>query len=651
MAQKHFILATAGHVDHGKSALVKALTGIDPDRLPEEKARGITIDLGFAHLDLTTPAGESLRIGIVDVPGHEDFVRNMIAGIGAVDLALLVIAADDGWMPQTEEHLQILLYLDVRRVVIALTKIDVGNAQSVTEKIRAELQNTKFATAPIIATSVRTGEGLEKLKQTLATEFSQLDPPRDIGKPRLSIDRSFTLHGIGTVVTGTLIGGTFRRGEKVLIQPKKLVTRIRSIQNHGVECQNAEPGMRTALNLPDVLSEKNANAAGRGDIVTLAELGEPSRAFDVLLERSARNPEPKNAKPLRDRASVYVHIGTVRVFARVIFLEVDQLGLGRNAIAQLRLKAPMHAFAGDRFVLRDASERQTIAGGVILDPDSNEKDFHSDSRRRFLTARAKSFGDLTTMVLTDIRRSGALDRNAILRQSNFSSEEIARALNDLQHTGHAIVRGPIAADVEFWRSLCDSAAAKIDAQHRDHPERPGLDLAQLRSRNMSIQVSDELIAELCRNGFARSGTIIRRTSHRPMLPKELQAAAAKIREALAARPFDPPSPKTFVSDPQLEQALKFLIEQNEVIELAGDLVLSRAAFVNMKKDIADFISNNGAATVSQLRSALKSSRRVMVPLLERLDREGFTRRVGDQRILAQQIPEAKLSDAPIVRPS
>ena len=254
MTEKHFILATAGHVDHGKSALVKALTGIDPDRLPEEKARQITIELGFAHLQLSAPAStlnpqlSTLSIGIVDVPGHEDFVRNMIAGVGSIDLALLVVAADDGWMPQTEEHLQILTYLGVRRAVIALTKSDLGKIDNVRTQIRKQLRDTAFAHSRIIPTSVRTSEGTKNLRDALAAELSTLQPQRDLGKPRLFIDRAFTLHGIGTVVTGTLSNGQLRRGQSVVVQPQNFEARIRSIQSHGFELESAHPGMRTAIN-------------------------------------------------------------------------------------------------------------------------------------------------------------------------------------------------------------------------------------------------------------------------------------------------------------------------------------------------------------------------------------------------------------------
>src|SRR5256884_6130127 len=252
MTEKHFILATAGHVDHGKSALVKALTGTDPDRLPEEKARQITIDLGFAEMSVVGPDEQRFHIGIVDVPGHECFVRNMIAGIGSINLALLVVAADDGWMPQTEEHLQILSYLGVRRIVVALTKSDLGKIDNVASQIRERLRETTFANAQIIATSARTGFGLEDLKEALASEFATVSTPPDIGKPRLFVDRAFTLHGIGTVVTGTLAGGQFQRGQNVVIQPQNLSARVRTIQSHNRDLEIAQPGTRTAINLPDV---------------------------------------------------------------------------------------------------------------------------------------------------------------------------------------------------------------------------------------------------------------------------------------------------------------------------------------------------------------------------------------------------------------
>ncbi|MBU6402944.1 MAG: selenocysteine-specific translation elongation factor, partial [Verrucomicrobia bacterium] len=383
MTARNFILATAGHVDHGKSALVKALTGIDPDRLPEEKARGITIDLGFAHLELSTagPQPSTFHLGIIDVPGHEDFVKNMVAGVGSIDLALFVVAADDGWMPQTEEHLQILTYLGVTRAVVALTKIDLAGSgeAAVTDAIRRHLQASPFADAPLVPTSVVTGRGLEELKSTLLELLAQLPAPLDAGKPRLPVDRVFTLHGIGTVVTGTLTGGSLRRGQAVVIQPSGRSTRVRSVQNHNRDVESSSPGTRTALNLPDVQAEMGAGHAGagvrRGEVVTLPGLGGAGDTLDVVLVKSVRlaASTPANAtssgregsrspaqqaarRPLKQGAVVRVHHGSGNFAARVHFLDATALEAGARALAQLRTESPVFVFLGDRFILRDWAE-------------------------------------------------------------------------------------------------------------------------------------------------------------------------------------------------------------------------------------------------------------------------------------------------------
>ena len=401
--EKHFILATAGHVDHGKSALVKALTGTDPDRLPEEKARQITIELGFAQLILDGPNEQRLHIGIVDVPGHEDFVRNMIAGVGSIDLALLIVAADDGWMRQTEEHLQILTYLGVKRAVIALTKSDLGDAERTGEEIRSQLRDTVFARSPIIPTSVRTGEGIENLKNALASECSTIQAQRDLRKPRMFIDRAFTLHGIGTVVTGTLIGGQLHRGQSIIVQPQDFIARIRSIQSHGSELACAQPGMRTAINLPDLAIGEGPGQIKRGDVITAVDLGKSSASLIVTLEKSSR-PGRKDvaARPLKNGSSAYLHHGTSRFPAKIYLLEDRALGPGEQTIAHLKLKLPIFAFIGDRFVLRDASEQHTIAGGVVLDPDGDRAKCRTATQRKLLAARAGALDDVYLCVRSEI---------------------------------------------------------------------------------------------------------------------------------------------------------------------------------------------------------------------------------------------------------
>jgi selenocysteine-specific elongation factor len=628
--ERYFILGTAGHVDHGKSALVKALTGTDPDRLPEEKKRQITIDLGFAELNLAGPDKQRLHIGIIDVPGHEDFVRNMIAGVGSIDLALLVVAADDGWMPQTEEHLQILTYLGVERAVIALTKSDLGGIETVTRQVSDRLGDTPFANAQIIATSVRSSEGIENLKSALANEFATMQPPRDYGKPRLFIDRVFTLRGIGTVVTGTLSGGQLRREQRIAVQPGNLETRIRSIQSHGRELEVAEPGMRTAINLPDVSIEQ----ISRGNVVTSADVGGAGLTLIVLLEKSPRlGRENPAARPLKRGSSVYAHHGTSRVAAKIMLLENGLLQPGQNEIAQLTLASPILAFAGDRFVIRDPSEQYTLAGGVVLDPSGAE--FRDREKRKLLMGRATAADDVHLCVRSEVELREFVPIQGLLRKSRFSNSEIADALLRLQRDDEIVVRDKVAATARSWQALLDRATRQIDNALSKNPERVGYDLSELRAalRDKSTDVFEALIADMCSRDFVRRESTITRRSHRPALPAKLQHVAAKIHEALCKKPFDPPPRRELEWDVQARRVLRFLIESGEVTEIASDAVLLRENFERMKDAVGDFISKNGPATVSKLRQALESSRRTMVPFLERLDREGFTRRMGDKRRL------------------
>lgn len=631
---RHFIIATAGHVDHGKSALVKALTGTDPDRLPEEKARKITIELGFAELSLTAPNGQTIHTSIIDVPGHEDFVRNMIAGVGSIDLALFVVAADDGWMRQTEEHLQILMYLGVRRAVVALAKSDLGGIDVVTERIREKLRDTPFARVPVVPTSIRTGEGIENLEDTLATELTRANPQADFGKPRLFIDRAFTLHGIGTVVTGTLSGGSIRRSQDVVVQPGEISARVRSIQNHGRDVEVAQPGMRTAINLPD--RSIGENGMRRGDIITVAGLGSPQATIDVLLERSSRlKRNSPAARPIKNGSSVKVHFGTGRIAAKITLLDKPALGVGQSAIARLKFDLPILAFVGDRFVLRDSSEQNTIAGGTVLDPAADRANFRSTAQIQFLRERATAPHDIDICVRSEIALREFVLRKALLDKSPFSDGEISEALARLQRAGEIVLCSEIVTDRKAWQQLRERAASLIDEAHKANPERTGLDLNELRStlRIQESNVFEALIADLCVKDFVRKGSAIARTSHRPLLPAELQAVERKIREALSGKPFDPPPRREIETDRHAQQVLRFLTETGELSEIGSDVVLLRENFERMKHEVADFIARHGPATVSELRKALESSRRIMVPFLEKLDGDGVTRRMGDKRWL------------------
>lgn len=628
---RHFILATAGHVDHGKSALIKALTGTDPDRLPEEQLRGITIDLGFAHLELpsTKHTPSTLLLGIVDVPGHEDFVKNMVAGVGSIDLALLVVAADDGWMPQTEEHLQILTYLGVRRAVVALTKIDLTREeQSAIAAIREKLQGTPIADAPIVPTSVVSGRGLDDFKTALARVLDDAPAPADIGKPRLPVDRVFKLQGIGTVVTGTLTGGTLRRGQTVALQPSGKSARIRNVQSHGRDVEASGPGSRTALNL----SLDAVEDVRRGDVVTLTECGGPTEVVDVLMEIS-----PRASRSVKDDARVRVHHGSGNVAARIAFHAHENLAPGQHALAELRLEAPAFVFAGDRMIVRDWTEQYTLAGATVLDPEAARRAFHGAARRQFLLPRAEAPGDAARFIASQIARDGAARKSQLLVKSRFSAAAVSDAVAQMATSGELVQAGDFVAGAAKWKELRRRAVDAIDSRHRAHPEQLGLPLTDLRAAlrdELAIpEILDALTADLCRGEFVRVGAAIRRAEHHRALSPQLQAAAAKLRAALAAKPLDPPSRKELAPDLVSQQALRFLIETHEAVEINAEIVLIADAAKSAADSVRKFIAAKGAATAGELRDMLGTSRRVVIPLLERLDREGVTLRQGDKRIL------------------
>jgi selenocysteine-specific elongation factor len=636
--EKNFILATAGHVDHGKSALVKALTGIDPDRLPEEKARGITIEPGFALLVLPIPGGVA-RIGIVDVPGHEDFVKNMIAGVGAIDLALFVVAADDGWMPQSEEHLQILSYLGVRQAVVALSKIDLaGNEVAVEKSIRARLQESPFAHAPMVKTSVATGRGLEELKRVVTRIVAASTPSPDVGKPRLAVDRAFTLRGIGAVVTGTLSGGKFRRGEEVVVQPRKISTRIRTIQSHSHDLDEIGPGRRTALSLPDLdaSDKEKAHSVRRGDTITLANLGESTASVDVLLTRSRRI--PLGSPALKNGAAVYLHHGSARCVARVTLLDREKLEARESGIARLQLERPLFLFLGDRFIIRDASDRWTLAGGVILEVAASERNFRSAEKRNFLLARAQNTDSEKIFVDTLIARGEVVSREELLLQSHFSEAQISTAIDGLQTRSRLVRHNDWLVDTQWWGEMRRRAVEIIDEAHRTEPNRTGLELRRLREAlpQKIAPLFDALVADLCAHGFVKAGNVIRRVAHQPALSPLLRAPVERIRRALGAKPFDPPSRKELCAEPGAQLALEFLRDTNEIVEIDQTLVLTNEAFAKMRELVVRLLQRKDAATVSELRQALGSSRRVIVPFLERLDQDGITRRETDKRVLRHE---------------
>jgi selenocysteine-specific elongation factor len=638
----NFIIATAGHVDHGKSSLVKALTNTDPDRLPEEKRRGITIDLGFAHLQLPDPRNpdDHLEIGIIDVPGHEDFVKNMVTGVGAIDAALIVIAADDGWMPQTEEHLQILTYLRVRQAVVVLTKADLPEAEPelVEQIIRDELADTLFAPAPIVRTSVVDGRGLEDLKSALGELLGNRPSPPKSGKPRLCVDRAFTLHGIGTVATGTVEGGALTTGQNVLIQPRGTAARIRTLQTFGTAVDSAGPGTRAAINLPDIDAAENTGKpfVMRGDVIT--STGEADTVLNTVIEKSARpiSPHSPANKPLKHGTRLRIHIGTANAVARLQLAETKELLPGASALAQLRFESPVYAREGDRFTIRDWPESATLAGGQVLELRCDQKEFRKPARQAFLQARAQAENRLSPWIESLLKRDGAAVATDLLKQSVFSEGEIELAVSALIEGGSAVRQADFLVSTEWWQARQNAALQTVKGWQESHPDLPGHPLPEFRqalNRQMPESLIKVLLDELCQQDLRVSGTFISTRSHQPRLPGHLQSPCAEIRSRLLAKPNEPPGRAMLAPTPEHEQALSFLIVTGEVIELDQETVLSAAAAAEMKSQITAHLATHGESTTSELRQLMNTSRRIAMPLLERFDQEGITQRRGDTRIL------------------
>lgn len=635
MSQKNFILATAGHIDHGKSTLIEALSGINPDRLPEEQKRGMTIDLGFAHLNIkdTENQDEIFSLGLIDVPGHADFVKNMVAGAGSVDLAMFVVAADDGWMPQSEEHLQILSYLNVKRAVVALTKSDtVDDIDFSIEVIRDSLKGSAFENSPVVPVCALIGEGIDEIKKVIINELKELPPPADISKPRLCVDRVFSPKGVGTVITGTTHGGGFSKGQKVIIQPQGTETTIRSIQNHNSQLDDCKPGMRTALNIPDIeiLKGKSKEGIRRGDTITIADLGTPSRRVHVevhVSERATKIQTIKHAQRVR-----FHHFSTT-ISGKILFFENTNLEKGNKQIAEIRLDRPVFTFAGDRFVLRDWSKQFTIGGGIILDSSPPKRSYRTEKQRNFLLMRASNPNEFTTHLNSLLTRDHFIKSDTPLSQSSFSKSVI----EDTIENNDAVVSGNFIIDKNWWSEINEIAGNRIKTIHEKHPELPGIDISQLRTfmkkRVVDSKLFEFLIDQLCNSGFTKKDTILSIDSHKASLPNHLTSSGKKIRILLDENPLEPPNPKEIINSESDEAALKFLLQTNEAIQLDEKVILLSKNYNEAVDKIRSYMTQNGPATAADLRKALSSTRRVIIPLLEHLDKEGITFRSGDTRVL------------------
>jgi selenocysteine-specific elongation factor len=620
-----YVIGTAGHVDHGKSVLVRALTGIDPDRLQEEKDRGMTIDLGFAWLKL--PGGQ--EVSIVDVPGHERFIKNMLAGVGGIDLALLVIAADEGVMPQTREHLAILDLLQLKSGVLVLTKKDLVDGdwlEVVAEDVKDTVRGTALEGSPLVACSAINGEGLDELVSVLEQKLAETPPKRDIGRPRLPIDRAFTIAGFGTVVTGTLIDGSFSVGQEVEVVPGKLRARIRGLQTHRQKVERALPGTRTAVNLSGVAADDLL----RGQVVTLPDSLPTTTALDVRLRAISAL-----RRPIRHNAGLSFHSGASEVWGKVRFLDRDELGPGEEGWAQIRLDEPVAVLNGDLFVVRDAND--TLGGGQVVEAHGRR---HRRYDRRTLDALSSlQEGTPEERLLTLLEQRQPLGQSALVDQLDLPEDESLKLLACLVEAGDVVALGggPLGDGAtlvtrDAFAALADKAGRAISHYYAEHPLRLVMPKEELRNR---LKLPSRLFSAALKR-WLEAGKLTETAAgaglpgHEVKLSAAQQASANDFLRDLDASPYAPKSD----SRPD-EELLAYLVERGRVIVLGDSVAFSDAAYREMVERTVAHLRQNGRVTLAEVRDMFATSRKYAQVLLEHLDAQKVTQRVGEERVLRQ----------------
>ena len=620
-----FVVGTAGHIDHGKSALVKALTQIDPDRLAEEKRRGMTIDLGFAYM--TLPSGR--RVGIIDVPGHQRFLKNMLAGVHGMDAVLLVIAADEGPRPQTREHLAIIDLLGIEHGLVVLTKADLVDdawLALVREEVAGLLTGTSMQRAPIVAVSSVTGEGLTELRAALDGELANTLARPDVGRPRLPVDRSFAMSGFGTVVTGTLVGGALRQGAEVSVLPAGRRVRIRGLQQHNQPVEEAQPGSRTAVNL----SGLDHSEVQRGDVLALPGTLPPSRRLDARLHVL-----PGAAQPLRHRQRLLMYHETAEVMVEISLLERDELAPGETGWAQLFAAGPLVALDGDRFILRVPSPAATVAGGVIVDHAPRRHRRRDPALISNLAARERA-EPATAAVLELGKHPWGLRDSELARFLGVPSGRLVEVLAPL--TAGGVVRrmpsGWLARD--RWDGLQSRVTTSLEAYHEAQPLRRGMPREELRSRTgMPAEVFAEVLGLLADEGrIVERGGEVAVASHKQLLSNEQEGVIGGFLAELESQPFNPPPLTELVRRHPLTPALlQYLVADGRIVRVNEDTVFARSAYDEAVRQLRAHLTAHRTLTVAAARDLLGSSRRYVLPLLEWMDAQKITRRVGDDRIL------------------
>ena len=628
------VIGTAGHVDHGKSTLVQALTGTHPDRLKEEREREMTIDLGFAWL--TLPSGE--EVGIVDVPGHRDFIENMLAGIGGIDAALFVIAADEGMMPQTTEHLAILDILQVQGGVVALTKIDLIEDPDwldlVEEDIRSALRHTFLENAPIVRVSSRTHQGISELLTQLDECIANHPPRPDLSRPRLPVDRVFTMPGFGTVVTGTLSDGSLHSGDEVEILPSGLRARIRGLQTHKRKEETAIPGSRTAVNISGI----NVDQVKRGDVIAYPGIYQPSRRIDVRFRLL-----PDINQPLKHNTLVKFFLGAAEVQARVRLLGSEGLLPADEGWLQLELNEPIVAIRGDRYILRRPSPGETLGGGTVIDP--HPKGRHKRfSAQELASLDTLAQGTPAEILFQSLLALGTATLKDVITRSNLDSSTANHAIQELVAQGEIITLEngeqtsitPITMVTSkgYWELVKRQVLQEVGDYHKIYPLRRGIPREELKSRlKLSSRLFNIALHRISSEGnLEETGSLVRHVGYSIQFNPQQQSLVDGLLARFIASPFSPPTVKESLTEVG-EELYNAMIEVGLLIPIPPDVVFRKLDYDLMLTEIIGLLNKKGTITAAEVRDHLNTSRRYVLALLEYMDAQGITVREGDSRRL------------------